>query len=256
MKLKRLFVLAGVVALIGMLWASPAAADGHLPTITLDPATVPAEAGPVTVTVSGANWSEPSPFFIVACSGAAGDAEAPLTLSSAPEAIAMCPDLMASALAVEWDDGSFTTEWTVTITQADIDAGALVILAGWLSVDTLSNPEEYATVGVLAIGAEEEPADEPAEEEPMDDMGDEESMDDMGDEESMDDMGDEESMDDMGDEESMDDMGDEEPMDDMGDEELPVTGHESGLFAILGASILVAGLLVIGAGRRVRTATR
>ena len=45
-------------------------------------------------------------------------------------------------------------------------------------------------------------------------------------------------------------------MDDMGDEELPVTGHESGLFAILGASILVAGLLAIGAGRRVRTATR
>ena len=225
MKLKRLLVLAGVMALIGMLWASPAAADSHLPTITLDPASVPAEAGDVTLTVTGANWSEPTPFFIVACPGAAGDPTAPLTLSSAPEAIAMCPNLMAAVVAVEWDDGSFTTEWTTAITQADIDVGGLVIMAGWLSVDTLSNPEEFATVGLLAIGVEEEPAEEPAAEEPAE-------------------------------EEPMDDMGEEEPMDDPGEEELPVTGHESGLLAIVAASVLVAGLLVIGAGRRVRTATR
>ncbi|MCY3663059.1 MAG: LPXTG cell wall anchor domain-containing protein [bacterium] len=256
MKLKRLLVLAGVMALVGMLWASPAAADGHLPTMTLDPASVPAEVGDVTLTITGANWSEPSPFFITACPGAAGDPDAALALSSAPEAIAMCPDLMSSALAVEWDDGSFTTEWAVSITQADIDAGGLVILAGWLSVDTLSDPEQYATVAVLGIGADEEPMDDTGEEEPMDDPGDEEPMDDTGEEEPMDDPGDEEPMDDTGEEEQMDDMGDEEPMDDMGDEELPVTGHESGLFAIVGASILAAGLLVIGAGRRVRTATR
>lgn len=226
MKLKRLLVLAGVMALIGMLWASPAAADGHLPTITIDPDTVPAEVGDVTVTISGANWTEPSPFFIVACPGAAGDPTAPLTLSSAPEAIAMCPNLMASALPVQWDDGSFTTEWTVGITQAEIDVGSLVVMAGWLSTDTLADPEAFATVGVLNIGAAEEPpAEEPAAEEPAE-------------------------------EEPMDDMGDEEPMDDPGEEELPVTGQDSGLLAIVGASILAAGLLVIGAGRRVRTATR
>ena len=221
MKIKRLLVLAGVMALIGMLWASPAAADGHLPTITIDPDTVPAEVGDVTVTISGANWTEPSPFFIVACPGAAGDPDAPYSLSTAPEAIAMCPDLMASALPVDWDDGSFTTEWTVGITQADIDIGGLVIMAGWLSTDTLSNPEANATVGLLNIGeAEEEPMDEPAEEEPMDEPA------------------------------------EEEPMDDTGEEELPVTGNDSGLLAIVGASILAAGLLAIGAGRRVRTATR
>lgn len=229
MKLKRLLVLAGVMALIGMLWASPAAADGHLPTIAIDPDTVPAEVGDVTVTITGANWTEPSPFFIVACPGAAGDPTAPLTLSSAPEAIAMCPNLMASALPVQWDDGTFTTEWTVGITQADIDIGALVVMAGWLSTDTLADPESFATVGLINIGAAEEP---------------------------MDDTGDEETMDDTGDEEPMDDMGDEEPMDDPGEEELPVTGHDSSLLAIVGAGILAAGLLVIGAGRRVRTATR
>ena len=216
MKIKRLLVLAGAMALIGMLWASPAAADGHHPTITIDPDTVPAEVGDVTVTISGANWTEPSPFFIVACPGAAGDPDAPYSLSTAPEAIAMCPDLMASALPVQWDDGSFTTEWTVGITQADIDIGGLVIMAGWLSTDTLSDPEANATVGLINIGeAEEEPMDEPAEEEPMD-----------------------------------------EPMDDTAEEELPVTGSDSGLLAIVGASILAAGLLAIGAGRRVRTATR
>ena len=233
MKIKRLLVLAGVVALVSMLWASPAAADGHLPTITLDPASVPPEEGDVTLTITGANWTEPSPFFITACPGAAGDPTAPLTLSSAPEAIAMCPNLMASALAVEWDDGSFTTEWTTTITQADIDVGGLVIMAGWLSVDTLSDPEAFATVGLLAIAepaAEEEPMDEPAaEEEPMDDTGDEESM---------------------------DDTGEEEPMDDPGEEELPRTGHDSSLLAIVGVGILAAGLLLLGAGRRVRTAIR
>ena len=54
----------------------------------------------------------------------------------------------------------------------------------------------------------------------------------------------------MGDGESMDDSGE------MGDEELPETGHESGLLAIVAASVLVAGLLVVGAGRRLRTAIR
>lgn len=220
MRIKRLLVVAGVVALMGLLWGSPVSADGHLPSITLDPASVPPETGDVTLTITGANWSEPTPFFIVACPGAAGDPVAPLTLTSAPEAIAMCPDLMAAVVPVEWDDGSFTTEWTTTITQADIDNGGLVIMAGWLSVDTLSAPEEFATVGLLAIvepPAEEEPMEEePMEEEPMD----------------------------------------EAPMDDGAADEMPVTGHESGLLAIVGASVLVAGLLVIGTGRRVRTATR
>ena len=251
MKIKRLLVLAGVVALVSMLWASPAAADGHLPSITLDPASVPPEEGDVTLTITGANWSEPAPFFIVECPGAAGDPAEPLTLSSAPEATAMCPNLLTAVVAVEWDDGSFTTEWTTTITQADIDAGGVVIMAGWLSADTLSDPEAFATVALLAIAepaAEEEPMDEePMDEEPMD----EEPMDEepAAEEEPMD----EEPA---AEEEPMDDAAEEEPMDDAAEEELPVTGHESTLFVVVGFGILLAGLLAIGAGRRVRTATR
>ena len=62
--------------------------------------------------------------------------------------------------------------------------------------------------------------------------------------------------------ESMDEeMMDEEPMADESSmdeemEEMPKTGHESGVLVIVGASILVAGLLVLGTGRRVRTVIR
>ena len=243
MRLKRLCVLAGVLALFGALWASPAAADGHVPTLAMDPASVPAEEGDVTVTVSGSNWSEPTPFFITSCTGAGGDPEAPLTLSSAAEAITMCPDLMASAIAVEWDDGSFTTQWTVTVTQADIDAGAVVVLAGWLSTDTLLDPDEFATVAVLNVGDSADDMDEGA-----DDM--DEGSDDM--DEGADDM--DEGADDMdGDSDDMDDGADD--MDD-GAEELPVTGSESTLLLVTAAGILFAGLLAIGAGRRVRAEVR
>ena len=212
MKLKRLLVLAGVVALTGLLWGAPVSADGHLPSITVDPASVPAEAGDVTISVTGANWDPPTPFFITACNGAAGD---PTVLVSVVEVLAMCPTITSDGRQVDWADGGFTTEVTVTIGQDDVDAGALVILAGWLSASASTNPEDgHFAITVLAI------ADMPAEEEPMDEPA------------------------------------AEEPMDETGDEELPVTGHESGLLAIVAASVLVAGLLVIGAGRRVRSATR
>ena len=40
------------------------------------------------------------------------------------------------------------------------------------------------------------------------------------------------------------------------EEEMPVTGHESGLLVVVGVGVLIAGLLVVGTGRRVRSATR
>ena len=132
----------------------------------------------------------------------------------------------------------FTTEWTVAVTQDDIDAGSVVVLAGWLSTDTLADPEAYATVGVLNIGGDMD--------ESMDEGADE-SMDE-GAEESMDE-GADESMD-----ESMDE-GAEESMDDAADE-MPVTGAETGLLLIVGVGVLIAGLLLVGAGRRVSAVTR
>ena len=223
MRVKRLFVLTGVVALMGLLWATPAAADSHQ-SITVDPASVPAVEGDVTITVTGADWTEPVPFFITACPGAQGD---PTVIVDTVAAITMCPNIAGDSRAVAFDGGSFTTEITVTITQGDIDAGGLVILAGWLSA---SASPATAAAAILAIA-----------DEPMDDMDDEATDDEAAGEESMDD--------EAAGEESMDD----EAMD---DEELPVTGAESSLLLIVGAGVLAAGLLVVGAGRRVRTVTR
>ena len=205
MRVKRIFVLAGVVALMGLLWATPVVADSHLPSITLDPSTVPAEAGDVTITVSGANWAEPTPFYITACTEAKGD---PSPLVDVVGVLANCLTITGDFRDVTWDNGSFTTEVTFTITQAEIDAGGLVILAGWLSTSATS---EDAAVAILTIADEEPAAEEPAAEEPAA----------------------------------------EEPA-----AEMPVTGAESNLLVVVGASILAAGLLLAGAGRRVRTATR
>ena len=196
MRVKRLFVLTGVVALMGLLWATPAVADSHQ-SITVDPASVPAVEGDVTITVTGADWTEPVPFFITACPGAQGD---PTVIVDTVAALTMCPNIAGDSRAVAFDGGSFTTEITVTITQGDIDAGGVVILAGWLSA---SASPATAAAAILTI----------ADEEPMDD-------------------------------EATD------------DEELPVTGAESSLLLIVGAGVLAAGLLVVGAGRRVRTVTR
>ena len=205
MRVKRIFVLAGVVALMGLLWATPAAADHHH-SITLDPTSVPAVEGDITITVTGVDWTEPAPFFITACAGAEGD---PTVIVDTVAALSMCPTITGAVQTVAWDGGSFTTEVTVTITQGDIDVGALVILAGWLSAT--ASPADTAAA-ILVIADEEEPAaEEPAAEESMDDTA---------------------------------------------ADEMPVTGAESNLLVVVGASILAAGLLVTGAGRRVRTATR
>ena len=224
MRVKRLFVLTGVVALMGLLWATPAVADNHLPSITLDPTSVPAEEGDVTITVSGSGWEDPdrrSPFFITACTRANGD---PTVLVDTLSTLANCPNVTGDVAFPSLDDSSFTAEFTVTITQDEIDAGAVVILAGWLST---SAGQEDAGVGVLIV-ADEPAAEEPAAEEPA------------------------------AEEPAAEEPAAEEPMDDeaMDDEELPVTGAESSLLLIVGAGVLAAGLLVVGAGRRVRTVTR
>ena len=219
MRVKRIFVLAGVVALMGLLWATPAAADSHQ-SITLDPTSVPAVEGDVTITVTGADWTEPVPFFITACPGAQGDPDAIVTTV---DALSMCPAITGAVQTVAFDGGSFTTEITVTITQDDIDAGALVILAGWLSASASS---EDAAAAVLVIADEEEPAaEEPAAEEP--------------------------AAEEPAAEEPAEEPAAEEPAD-----EMPDTGAESNLLVVVGASILAAGLLMAGAGRRVRIATR
>ena len=159
-----------VVILAGWLSASATAEDAGVgvliiggdeeappPSITLDPASVPAEEGDVTVSVNGSGWDDParrSPLFITACTGAQGD---PTVLVDTASTLANCPNVTGDIAFASLDDSSFTTEITLTITQDMIDAGAVVILAGWLSASATA---EDAGVGVLIIGGDEEPAAE------------------------------------------------------------------------------------------------
>ena len=259
MRIKRLLVLAGVVALLGLLWATPAAADHHQ-SITLDPASVPAVEGDVTITVTGADWTEPAPFFITACPGAQGD---PDVIEDTAAAMSMCPAITGALQTVAWDGGSFTTEITVPITQGDIDAGGLVILAGWLS---LSATSEDAAAAVLTIADEEEPAaEEPAAEEPAaeEPAAEEPAAEEPAAEEpaAEEPAAEEPAAEEPAAEEpAAEEPAAEEPAAEeelpAAEEELPATGAESNLLVVVGASILAAGLLAIGAGRRVRTATR
>ena len=219
MRVKRIFVLAGVVALMGLLWATPAAADSHQ-SITVDPASVPAVEGDVTITVTGADWTEPVPFFITACPGAQGDPDA---IVDTVAALSMCPTITGAVQTVAFDGGSFTTEITVTITQDDIDAGALVILAGWLSASASS---EDAAAAVLTFVDEAAAAAEAAAAEAAEAA------------------------------EAAAAEAEAAEAAAAAADEMPVTGAESNLLVVVGAAILAAGLLVAGAGRRVRTATR
>ena len=249
MRIKKFCVLAGVIALVSLAWASPVAADGHLQSITVDPQAVDAVEGDVTVTVTGANWDPPVPFFITACPGAGGD---PTALTSVPAVLASCPNVAADARDVAWDGGSFSTEVTLTIGQGDIDAGALVILAGWLSATASTNPEDgHFAITVLAVAAASDEM-----------MGDDDGGDEMGSDDETGPDPDREVADgpeeEMAAEEPAEEAPAEEPAEEAPAEEktLPDTGAESGLLAVIGVSILAAGLLVIGAGRRVRAATR
>ncbi len=162
--------VGAVVILAGWLSASATAEDAGVgvliiggdeeappPSITLDPASVPAEEGDVTVSVNGSGWEDParrSPFFITACTGAQGD---PTVLVDTASTLANCPNVTGDIAFASLDDSSFTTEITLTITQDMIDVGAVVILAGWLSASATA---EDAGVGVLIIGGDEEPAAE------------------------------------------------------------------------------------------------
>ncbi len=189
--------ILGATALAAFLWAAPVAADGHI-SLSVSPSTVPAEAGDVTITVSGSGFSgNLNPFFVTTCPGAEGDPAALATIAEAggdasallASATAICPTILGDGASPEWSDGSFSHEMTISISDADISNGSLVVLAAGLSGTT----PEFAFTS-LAISDGEEPA---------------------------------------------------EPV-------LAETGANSGLLAIIGISVLGAGLLVIAQSRRLR----
>lgn len=179
---------ASAVALAALLFfATPASAqDGE--TISVSPSSVAAEEGTYTVTVSGEGWTGAPALFVTLCSGAEGGDSDAINEGNATSA---CPTILTDgARGNPGDDGTWSYDLEVTVTQGDIDNGQIAILAGELAPGT-----EWSAGVNLGVG--------------------------------------------------------ESDGDDMEDDAMADSGAESGLLAVIGGSVIVAGLLTIGLGRRI-----
>ena len=159
--MKKFLGILGTAAVGSLLliWSSPVSAQQT--TATATPSSVPAETGTVTLTISGTGFAGQQGVYISPCPGANGDADS----ITAANAAVLCPTIGMDVFNTNTgitlaDDGTFTTEFEVTITQSDIDAGALVLAVG----ATLDLAGTYAARIILQIDS---PAAPPPVEEPL-----------------------------------------------------------------------------------------
>ena len=237
--MKKFVIIAGMMAMAGALFlASPVSAqDNEAITAVLN------DDGSATVT--GTGWEgAPATLFVTVCTGADPTAEnGGITEGNA---LQVCPTLMADGFTTnpERGDGGTTTYTISADTVGEVPEEGLVILQGELAAGTVWSANTVLTAG----GAEEEPAEEepePAEEEP--EPAEEPAEEGAGGDDEMDD-GSEVDME--GSEEEGMEGGEEGMDDDMATDSMANTGSESGLLAVIGVSILLAGLFAVGIGRR------
>ena len=233
--MKKIAIIAGAMAMAGALFlASPVSAQ-DAETITADPANVPAEAGDVTVTINGAGWTgAPAGLYVINCPGADFTQDPPVSASpgDANYALTACPQLLASTGRATADsDGNWSYDLTITVDQAAIDSGKIYVIAGELAAGSDWSANVTITVGAEPAAAEEPEAEEAAEE-PAEEAAEEPA---------------EEAAEGAGGEE--DPMTEESPMEEA-EGTMAETGAESGLLAVIGVSVLLAGLFAVGIGRR------
>ena len=222
--MKKFAIIAGAMAMAGALFlASPVSAqDNEAITAVLN------DDGSATVT--GTGWEgAPATLFVTVCTGADPTAEnGGITEGNA---LQVCPTLMADGFATNPDRGDGgTTTYTISADKiGEVPEEGLVILQGELAAGT-----QWSANTVLTAGGAEEPEaeEEPAAEEPA--AEEEPEAEGAGGDEEMD---------------EAEPMDDEEEMDD-GDDMMADTGSESGLLAVIGVSVLLAGLFAVGIGRR------
>lgn len=223
--MKKFAIIAGAMAMAGALFlASPVSAqDNEAITAVLN------DDGSATVT--GTGWEgAPATLFVTVCTGA--DPTAENGGINEGNALQVCPTLMADGFATNPDRGDGgTTTYTIPADKiGEVPEEGLVILQGELAAGTQWSANTVLTAGgAEEPAAEEEPAaaEEPAAEEEPEAEG-------AGGDEEMD---------------EAEPMDDEEEMDD-GDDMMADTGSESGLLAVIGVSVLLAGLFAVGIGRR------
>ena len=221
--MKKFVIIAGMMAMAGAVFlASPVSAqDNEAITAVLN------DDGSATVT--GTGWAGAPNLYVTICKGADPTAEGGGI--TAANAITACQDLMADGFATnpERGDGGTTTYTIPASKVGEVPEAGYVILQGEFAAGS-----PWSAVTVLTAGG--------------DDMGGDDSGDDMS---GGDDMAEGAGGDDMS---GGDDMGDDMSGDDMGDDmstmTMANTGSESGLLAVIGVSILLAGLFAVGLGRR------
>ena len=241
--MKKFVIIAGAMAMAGALFlASPVSAqDNEAITAVLN------DDGSVTVT--GTGWEGAPTLYVTVCKGA--DPAAEDGGIDAGNATRLCQDIMTDGFTTnpERGDGGTTTYTIPADKVGEVPEEGYVILQG----EFAQNSDWSATTVLTAGGAEEEPeaepepaeeepeaVEEPAEEEPEeegaggDDEMDDENMVDTEDSE-------EEGM------EAPEDMDEDEAME---TDSMANTGSESGFLAVIGVSILLAGLFAVGLGRR------
>lgn len=239
--MKKFAIIAGAMAMAGALFlASPVSAqDGPSISATLN------DDGSATVTGAGWSGAPDAGLFVTVCPGADVTSDAPV---NAGNALVVCPTLVVPDSGTNnptvGDDGTWTFDLSASAV-GDVPETGVVILTGCLPLGCTS----HSATTVLTAGGAEEPAAEEAAEEPADEQPEAEGA---GGDEDMDEAEDMDDGDDMDEAEDMDDgedMDEAEDMDD-GEDMMADTGSESGLLAVIGVSILLAGLFAVGIGRR------
>ena len=209
----KLLVIGMALALVTWVGASAASADNHGPSITVDPTSVSA-AGQHTFTVTGSGWTV-SLTNVLPCKipEGANGAEIDASVHCTSLAVLDIQNMRPTPVT----NGGFEVEISI-----DVPEQGIFIMAG----DTART--ESAEAVLITVGS----------------MGD-------GDMDDSDDMTPDGDMaDDMDD---SDDMGDEDMADDMDGDELADTGSNTPLLAIISLAVVLAGAMVLGLSRRLRT---
>ena len=254
----KLVFIAMALALVTWVGASAVSAqDG--PSITLDPASV-TEAGEVEVTVTGSGWTVAA-VNVLTCNIAADANAAELDSNENCTLASGNLNLASMVSGVSVSDGGF--EATITV---DVPAQGIFVAAG----DSGQQEGASALLAVAAADddmADDDMADDMADDDMADDdMADDDMADDMADDDMADDADDDMADDDMADDDMADDadddmaddMADDDADDDMADDMadddmLADTGSNTPLLAIVALAVVLAGAMVLGLGRRLRT---
>ncbi|MCY4134912.1 MAG: hypothetical protein OXG30_08370 [bacterium] len=273
-KTKLVFV-AMALALVAWVGASAATAQGG-PTLTADPAYVDA-AGEHEISLSGSGFTAAS-LNATACNTADPDE------ITSDNFLAICG---LGSTATNDGDGNFSATVTANVLEDGVvlvmfelrpggESARVVVTVGASDMaddmgdddmgdDDMGDDDMADDMGDDDMGDDmgDDMADDMADDmgdddmaDDMDDDMDDDMADDMGDDDMADDMGDDDMADDMADDMGDDDMADDmddDMADDMGDDMLADTGSNTPLLAIVALAVVLAGAMVLGLSRRLRT---